>query len=97
MREQGGGLIGARDVRAEIELAFDVDLADISGLVQDALKLHPLSTRTAESWSIPVANTVTRIGHVLTQAQRDAASRAAWQEHGVMAVVDLLTQPRFLA
>ena len=33
-------------------------------------------------------NTVTLIGHVRTEAQRDAVIRAAWRGHAVMAVVD---------
>jgi osmotically-inducible protein OsmY len=33
-------------------------------------------------------NTVTLIGHVRTEAQRDAVVRAAWRGHAVMAVVD---------
>jgi osmotically-inducible protein OsmY len=33
-------------------------------------------------------NTVTLIGQVRTEAQRDAVVRAAWRGHAVMAVVD---------
>jgi osmotically-inducible protein OsmY len=33
-------------------------------------------------------NTVTLIGHVRTEAQRDAVVRAAWRGHAVMAVID---------
>jgi osmotically-inducible protein OsmY len=32
-------------------------------------------------------NTVTLIGHMRTEAQRDAVVRAAWRRHAVMAVV----------
>jgi osmotically-inducible protein OsmY len=35
-------------------------------------------------------NTVTLIGQVRTEAQRDAVVRAAWRGHAVMAVVDQL-------
>ena len=33
-------------------------------------------------------HTVTLIGHVRTEAQRNAVVRAAWRGHAVMAVVD---------
>jgi osmotically-inducible protein OsmY len=33
-------------------------------------------------------NTVTLIGHVRAEAQRDAVVRAAWRGHAVMAVID---------
>jgi osmotically-inducible protein OsmY len=33
-------------------------------------------------------NTVTLIGHVRTEAQRDAVVRAVWRGHAVMAVID---------
>jgi osmotically-inducible protein OsmY len=33
-------------------------------------------------------NTVTLIGCVRTEAQRDAVVRAAWRGHAVMAVID---------
>lgn len=84
------GLIGVRNINDRIELAFDVDPADISSLVRNALKQQPVPADNSQVVVNASGNTVTLIGHVRTQAQRDAVVGATWLGHGVMAVVDEL-------
>ncbi len=82
------GLTGVRNISNEIGFVFDVAPGDVNALVKDALEEHagPLDdSRVVTGIS---GNTVTLIGHVRTQAQRDAVVRAAWRGHAIMAVVD---------
>lgn len=82
------GLTGVRNINDEIELVFDVDPADVNSLVQKALHQHPAPADDSRVVVNTSGNTVTLIGHVRTQAQRDAAVDAAWHGHAVMAVLD---------
>ncbi|HUK67185.1 MAG TPA: BON domain-containing protein [Streptosporangiaceae bacterium] len=84
------GLIGVRNIKDEIELAFDVDPADINRLVRKALDRHSVPPDDGHVWVNTTGNTVTLIGQVRTQAQRDAVVDAVWRGHGVMVVLDEL-------
>jgi len=81
-------LIGVRNIEDKIELVFDVDPADVNGLVQKALDDHKVSADNSRVVVNASGNTVTLIGNVTTKAQRDAVVGAAWLGHGVMAVID---------
>jgi osmotically-inducible protein OsmY len=82
------GLTGVRNVKDEIELAFDVDPADVDQLVREALSRHPAPPDDSNVVALAGGNTVTLVGHVRTPAQRDAVVSAAWRGHAVMAVID---------
>lgn len=83
-----GGLTGVRNIKDEIGLVFDVDPADVNPLVKEALDQHAVPVDDSRVATNISGNTVTLIGHVRTEAQRDAVVRAAWRGHAVMAVVD---------
>jgi osmotically-inducible protein OsmY len=82
------GLTGVRNIRDEIVLVFDVEPTDVNWLVKEALDQHQVPADDSEVVAIASGNTVTLIGHVRTQAQRDAVVAAAWRGHAVMAVID---------
>lgn len=82
------GLTGVRNIKDEIGFAFDVDPADVNALVKDALHQHAVPLDDSRVVTNISGNTVTLIGHVRTEAQRDAVVRAAWRGHAVMAIID---------
>jgi osmotically-inducible protein OsmY len=65
-----------------------VDPADLNALVKEALDQHVVPADDSYVVADVSGNTVMLIGHVRTEAQRDAVVRAAWRGHAVMAVVD---------
>ena len=65
-----------------------MDPADVNPLVKDALDQHAGPVDDSRVVTSISGNTVPLIGHVRTEAQRDAVVRAAWRGHAVMAVVD---------
>jgi osmotically-inducible protein OsmY len=67
-----------------------VDPADVSRLVREALDSHKVPGHDSRVVADAIGNSVTLIGHVRTEAQRDAVVRAAWRGHAVMAVFDQL-------
>lgn len=82
------GLTGVRNVKDEIQIAFDVDPADVNRLVCEALQKEPEhGSHVAADVS---GNSVVLRGNVRTIAQRDAVVSAAWLGHGVMVVIDEL-------
>jgi osmotically-inducible protein OsmY len=83
-----GELTGVRNIKNEIGFVFDVDPADVNPLVKDALDQHAVPLDDSRVVTNISGNTVTLIGRVRTQAQRDAVVRAAWRGHAVMAVID---------
>jgi osmotically-inducible protein OsmY len=85
-----GGLTGVRNVKDEIGLVFDVDPADVNRLVREALHRHVIPPDDSHVVALARGNTVTLVGHVRTQAQRDVVVSAAWRGHAVMAVIDEL-------
>ena len=84
------GLIGVRNVKDDIELAFDCNPADVKRLVQKALARNALVPDDSDVVVNASGNTVTLIGHVRTRAERDAVVGAAWTGHGVAMVLDEL-------
>jgi osmotically-inducible protein OsmY len=84
------GLIGVRNVKDEIDVAFDVDPADVKQLVKEALARNALVPDDSDVVVNTSGSTVTLIGHVRTKAERSAVAGAAWMGHGVEVVLDEL-------
>ena len=84
------GLTGVRNIKDEIGLAFDADLADVNRLVRQALDRHRVPFDNSHVVARASGNTVMLGGRVRTPAQRDAVVAAAWRGHAVMAVIDEL-------
>ena len=84
------GLTGVRNVKDDIEIAYDADPVDVTLLVQDALDRYALIPDDSDVMVDTSGNTVTLTGHVRTWAEHDAAVAAAWMASGVMDVVDEL-------
>ena len=84
------GLTGVRNIKDEIQLVFDVDPADVNGLVREALDCHRVPPDNSRVVARASGNTVMLGGRVRTRAQRDAVVAAAWRGHAVMAVIDEL-------
>ena len=84
------GLIGVRNVKDEIDVAFDVDPADVKQLVKEALARNALVPDDSDVVVNTSGSTVTLIGHVRTKAERNAVAGAAWMGHGVEVVLDEL-------
>jgi osmotically-inducible protein OsmY len=85
-----GGLTGVRNISSEIGYVFDVDPADVSRLAREALDSHKVPGDDSRVVADASGNSVTLIGHVRTEAQRDAVLAAVWRGHAVMAVIDQL-------
>jgi osmotically-inducible protein OsmY len=81
-------LTGVRNVRDDIEVRVDADLADVTGNVQDALDRYALILDDSDVTIDTSGNTVTLTGHVRTWAENDAVVDAAWMATGVYDVVD---------
>jgi osmotically-inducible protein OsmY len=84
------GLTGVRDIKDDIEIAYDADPVDVTLLVQDALDRYALIPDDSDVTVDTSGNTVTLTGHVRTWAEHDAAVAAAWMASGVMDVADEL-------
>ncbi|HET6191405.1 MAG TPA: BON domain-containing protein [Trebonia sp.] len=84
------GLIGLRNVKDEIDIAFDADPGDVTAGVQDALDRNALIVDDSDVVVNTDDNTVTLTGHVRTWAEHDAALDAAWMASGVYDVIDNL-------
>jgi osmotically-inducible protein OsmY len=84
------GLTGVRNIKDEIELAFDVDSANVNRLIREALDVHMVPPDNSRVVANASGNTVTLIGSVRTQGQHDAVVSVAWPGHAVMAVIDEL-------
>jgi osmotically-inducible protein OsmY len=84
------GLTGVRNVKDEIGLVFDVDPADVSQLVKQALERRAVPPDDSHVVANASGNTVTLIGHVRTRAQRDAVVNAVWRGKAVEFVIDEL-------
>ena len=82
------GLTGVRNIKDDIEIAYDADPVDVTLLVQDALDRNALIPDDSDVMVDTSGNTVTLTGHVRTWAEHDAAVAAAWMASGVMDVVD---------
>jgi osmotically-inducible protein OsmY len=84
------GLTGVRNIKDDIEIAYDADPVDVTLLVQDALDRYALVLDDSDVMVDTSGNRVTLTGHVRTWAEHDAVVAAAWMASGVMDVVDKL-------
>jgi osmotically-inducible protein OsmY len=84
------GLTGVRNIKDDIEIAYDADPVDVTLLVQDALDRNALILDDSDVMVDTSGNTVMLTGHVRTWAEHDAVAAAAWMASGVMDVVDEL-------
>jgi osmotically-inducible protein OsmY len=84
------GLTGVRHVRNEIEITYDADPVDVTGLVQDALDRTAVVEDDSDVHVDASGNTVTLGGHVRTWAEHDAVVGATWMAPGVLQVRDYL-------
>jgi osmotically-inducible protein OsmY len=82
------GLTGVRNVKDEIEIAYDADPVDVTMAVQDALDRYALIPDGSDVVILTSGNTVTLTGHVRTWAEHDAVLGAAWMTPGVYEVLD---------
>ncbi len=82
------GLTGVRNVRDDIEIAYDADPAGVALLVQNALDRYALIGDGSDVGVYTSGNTVTLTGHVRTWAEHDAVVGAAWMAGGVSDVRD---------
>ena len=84
------GLTGVRNIKDQIEIAYDADPVDVTLLVQDALDRYALIPDDSDVTVDTSGNTVTLTGHVQTWAEHDAVVDAAWMASGVYNVDDNL-------
>ena len=82
------GLTGVRNIKDEIEIAYDAVPVDVTFHVQDALDRYALIADDSEVVVTTNDNTVTLNGHVRTWAEHDAVIGAAWMTSGVFDVRD---------
>jgi osmotically-inducible protein OsmY len=82
------GLAGVRNIKDDIEIAFDADPVDVTFLVQGALDRYALIADDSDVAVDTSGNTVTLTGHVRTWAEHDAVIDAAWMASGVFDVRD---------
>jgi osmotically-inducible protein OsmY len=83
-----GGLIGLRNVRDDIDIAYNADPVDVDLHVQEALDRSALIPDDSDVQVSVKANVITLTGHVSTWAEHDAAVGAAWMANGVIDVRD---------
>jgi osmotically-inducible protein OsmY len=81
-------LTGVRNVRDDIAISTDVDSADVTLNVQDALDRYALILDDSDVTVDTSGNAVTLTGHVRTWAEHDAVIDAAWMAAGVYDVID---------
>ena len=84
------GLTGVRNIKDDIDIAWDADPVDVTVLVQDALDRNALIPDDSDVVVDTDGNTVTLTGHVRTWAEHDAAMDAAWMASSVYDVRDEL-------
>ncbi|HEV2260579.1 MAG TPA: BON domain-containing protein [Streptosporangiaceae bacterium] len=84
------GLTGVRNVKDEIDITYDADPIDVTGLVRDALDRTAIVEDDSDVHVDTSGNTVTLDGHVRTWAEHDAVVGATWMAPGVMQVRDYL-------
>lgn len=82
------GLTGVRGIINDIEVFSDVEAADVTDLVQDALDRYSLIPDDSDVMVSASDGTITLTGHVRDWAEHDAVTRAAWYGLGVTAVRD---------
>ena len=82
------GLVGLRNVRDDIEIAYDADPVDLDLHVQEALDRSALVPDDSDVEVDTSGNVVKLTGHVRTWAEHDAVVNAAWMAVGVYDVSD---------
>ena len=82
------GLTGVRNIKDDIDIAWDANPVDVTVLVQDALDRSALVPDDSDVTVGASGNTVTLSGHVSTWAEHDAVMDAAWRASGVYDVRD---------
>ena len=85
------GLAGVRNVRDDIEIAYDADPVDIDLHVREALDRSALVPDDSDVEVDTSGNVVKLTGHVRTWAEHDAVVGAAWMATGVLEVRDDLS------
>ena len=83
-----GGLIGLRNVRNDIDIAYDADPVDVDLHVREALDRYALIPDDSDVQVDVEGSIITLTGHVRTWAEHDAAVGAAWMANGVIEVRD---------
>ena len=83
-------LPGVRNIIDDIEIFSDVEAADVSMLVQDAIERHALLPDGSDVLVGASDGTVKLTGHVRNWAEHDAVIDAAWKGMGVRDVRDEL-------
>ena len=82
------GLTGVRGIVDDIEIFTDVEAADVTDRVQDALDRYGLIADDSEVDVDASDGTVTLTGHIRNWAEHDAVLDAAWRGVGVKNVRD---------
>ena len=82
------GLTGVRNVRDDIDIAYDADPVDVDLHVQEALDRYALIPDDSDVQVDVKGDVITLTGHVSTWAEHDAAVGAAWMANGVIEVRD---------
>lgn len=82
------GLTGVRNVRDDIDIAYDADPVDVDLHVQEALDRYALIPDDSDVQVDVKGDVITLTGHVSTWAEHDAAVGAAWMANGVIDVRD---------
>jgi osmotically-inducible protein OsmY len=82
---------GVRNVRDDIDISYDIDPANATFLVQEALDRYSLLDDDSNIAVTTSGSTVTLAGHVRTWAEHDAVVDAAWMAGGVFDVRDELS------
>jgi osmotically-inducible protein OsmY len=82
------GLVGLRNVRDDIEIAYAADPVDLDLHVQEALDRSALVPDDSDVEVDTSGNVVKLTGHVRTWAEHDAVVNAAWMAVGVYDVSD---------
>ena len=85
------GLAGVRNVRDDIEIAYDADPVDIDLHVREALDRSALVPDDSDVEVDTSGNVVKLTGRVRTWAEHDAVVGAAWMATGVLDVRDDLS------
>ncbi len=84
------GLTGVRNIVNDIEIFSDVEAADVTLLVEDALDRYALIPDDSDVIVEASDSTVRLTGHVRTWAEHDVVIDAAWRGIGVRSVQDEL-------
>jgi osmotically-inducible protein OsmY len=82
------GLTGVRGIVDDIEIFSDLEVADVTDLVQGALDRYGLLPDDSDVRVGAGDGTVTLTGHIRTWAEHDAVIDAAWRGVGVRNVRD---------